>query len=63
VLANRQPTVKRKLISRDETAIVLGGISVRTLDRLIKRGQLKTVKLGRRHMIVADSADELATAK
>ena len=62
MLTTKQPA-KRKLISRDEAAEVLGGINIRTVDKLIKRGVLKSKKLGRRHMIVADSADDLAAAK
>jgi len=55
--------VEKKLLSREETALMLGGINDRTVDSMIKRGQLKAVKLGRRNMITADSIGELIAAK
>ena len=55
--------VEKKLLSRTETALTLGGIHDRTVDAMIKRGQLKAVKLGRRNMITAESIEELITAK
>jgi excisionase family DNA binding protein len=55
--------VEKKLLSRSETAVMLGGIHDRTVDSLIKNGKLKTVKLGRRSMITANSVEELVAAK
>jgi Helix-turn-helix domain len=55
--------VERRLLSREETALILGGINDRTVDAMIKRGQLKAVKLGRRNMVTAESVGELVTAK
>jgi hypothetical protein len=54
--------VKARLLSRGETAKILGNIHVRTVDKLIKRGQLKSVLLGDRVMIVATSVYELIAA-
>ena len=60
----KQPAkVERKLISRTEAALVLGDIHARTVDAMIKRGQLKAVKLGRRNMVTAASVNELVAAK
>ena len=55
--------IEKKLLSRDETALMLGGIHDRTVDAMVKRGQLKAVKLGRRNMITAKSVEELVAAK
>ena len=55
--------VEKRLFSREETAQVLGNIHSRTVDAMVKRGQLKAVKLGRRNMITAESVDELIAAK
>jgi excisionase family DNA binding protein len=55
--------IEKKLISRDETAQVLGNIHIRTVDEMVKSGQLKAVKLGRRNMITAKSVEELVAAK
>ena len=55
--------VEKKLFSREETARVLGDIHARTVDAMVKRGQLKAVKLGRRNMITAKSVEELVVAK
>ncbi len=55
--------VEKKLLSRTETAAMLGGIHDRTVDAMVKRGQLKAVRLGRRNMITAESIGELIAAK
>ena len=55
--------IEKKLISRDETAQVLGNIHARTVDAMVKRGELQSVKLGRRSMITAKSVEELVAAK
>lgn len=55
--------IEKKLLSRTETAAILGGIHDRTVDSMIKRGLLKSVKLGRRAMITAKSVEELVAAK
>ncbi|WP_223212120.1 helix-turn-helix domain-containing protein [Thiolapillus brandeum] len=43
------------LYSLEDAAEQLGGISTRTVRRLIDRGQLSTCKVGRRLMVVAES--------
>jgi excisionase family DNA binding protein len=55
--------VEKRLFSCEETAQVLGNIHARTVDSMVKRGQLKSVKLGRRNMITAESVEQLVTAK
>jgi Helix-turn-helix domain len=55
--------IEKKLLSRAETALVLGDIHARTVDAMVKRGQLKAVKLGRRNMITAKSVEELVVAQ
>jgi excisionase family DNA binding protein len=55
--------VEKRLFSREETAQVLGNIHARTVDAMVKRGQLKAVKIGRRNMITAMSVEELIVAK
>jgi hypothetical protein len=55
--------IEKKLISREETAQVLGNIHARTVDAMVKRGQLKSVKLGRRNMITAKSVEDIVAAK
>ena len=55
--------VEKRLLSRTEAALVLGGIHDRTVDAMVKRKQLKAVKLGRRNMITAQSVEELVAAK
>lgn len=55
--------IEKKLLSRAETARVLGDIHARTVDAMVKRGQLKAVKLGRRNMITAKSVEELVVAQ
>ena len=55
--------VEKKLFSRTETALMLGGIHFRTVDSLIKDGKLTAVKLGRRNMVTAKSVEELVAAQ
>jgi hypothetical protein len=59
---SRRP-LEQKLISRKVAATVLGGIHVRTVDKLVKDGRLASVKLRRRHMITRESAEDLAAVK
>ncbi|UZR29034.1 helix-turn-helix domain-containing protein [Methylococcus mesophilus] len=42
------------LWSFDETARQLGNVSIRTVRRMIDRGELPTVRIGRRRMIPAE---------
>jgi excisionase family DNA binding protein len=57
------PPVRPKLFSREEAAALLGNINIRTVDRLVKRGQLKAVRLGRRNMVTRESAEALAAGE
>jgi excisionase family DNA binding protein len=57
------PPVRLKLFSREEAAALLGKINIRTVDRLVKRGQLKAVRLGRRNMVTRESAEALAAGE
>ena len=50
--------VKSKLMTRHAAAKVLGEIHLRTLNRLVKAGKLKGVKVGTRSFVVADSVDQ-----
>lgn len=60
---SKQPPVKRKLLSRHEAAALLGGIHIRSIDRLLQRGKLAGVRVGRRSMITLESAELLAAGK
>ncbi len=55
-------STKARLISRDETAIILGNVSPRTIDKMLKKGELKAVRIGDRVMITAASVDALIGA-
>ena len=56
--------VEKKLLSRTETAAILGGIHDRTVDAMVKRGQLKGGAAWLlRNMITAESIGELIAAK
>ena len=50
--------VKSRLTTRHATAKVLGDIHLRTVDRLIKAGKIRSVKVGSRAFVVADSIDQ-----
>jgi excisionase family DNA binding protein len=45
-------------MTRHATAKVLGDIHLRTVDRLIKAGKIRSVKVGSRAFVVADSVDQ-----
>jgi hypothetical protein len=47
------------LLSRQRAAHKLGDVNLRTVDRLIRRGKIRGVKIGSRMMIVDDSIDTL----
>jgi hypothetical protein len=57
-----RPAAKPKLQSREATAEELN-IHIRTVDRLLNTGRLKGVKLGRRRMVVTESAQTLAAGE
>lgn len=50
--------VKSKLVSCPVAAKILGDIGIRTVDRLIKAGKLRGVKVGSRAFVAADSVDQ-----
>lgn len=54
--------VRPALHTRHTTGKLLGGVHLTTVDRLVKRGKLRAVKIGSRKMITADSVDELLAA-
>jgi excisionase family DNA binding protein len=55
---------KAVLASKKETTQELGGISLRTLDYMIARGEIKTVQLGKRRLIPRSEIDRIVrTAK
>lgn len=57
--APQQPA-RKALRSKPEAAEYLGGISVRTLERLVRDGQLHPVKLRGRVMFTQQSLDAIA---
>lgn len=57
--ASPQPA-RQALRSKPEAAEYLGGISIRTLERLVKDGQLRPVKLRGRVMFSQTALDAVA---
>jgi hypothetical protein len=53
-----RPAVKKKLQSREMTA-EQADVNIRTIDRMIKRGEIEAVQIGRRVMVKVASADRL----
>jgi excisionase family DNA binding protein len=49
-------TRKKKLQSREDTAEDFD-VNIRTIDRLIKRGKIEAVQVGRRVMVKCESAE------
>ena len=49
--------VTPKLLNRQTAAALLGGVHVKTIDRLIERGKLRGVMVGTRKMVDPDSID------
>lgn len=47
----------RRLLSRAEVAQLLGGLSVRTVERLEERGELIALRIGRRVVFEAAAVD------
>jgi hypothetical protein len=54
--------VEPELEARDETAHALG-IHIRSVDRLLKDGKLRGVKIGRRQLVVIASRKALAAGR
>ena len=59
----RRFSAEPKLLSRQAAAALLGNVHIRTVDRLVKQGDLQGVKVGRRSMVTLNSAEALASAK
>jgi hypothetical protein len=57
-----QAPVKPKLQSRETTAAQCN-VNIRTIDKLLKRGDLQGVKLGRRMLVTVESAEALVAVK
>lgn len=55
----QKPTVEPVLISRRATGGVIG-VSIRTVDALIARHELKTRRIGRRRLVIVSSIREFA---
>jgi excisionase family DNA binding protein len=47
-----------ELLSFDEAARRLGGVSVRTLRQQVRRGRGRVVRVGRRTLVPADALEE-----
>jgi excisionase family DNA binding protein len=50
-------TITPALYTQQQTSVVLG-VSVRTIERLVRDGELRSVKVRDRRMIFRDSVDE-----
>ena len=59
----RRFSAEPELLSRQATAVFLGDIHIRTVDRLRMRGKLDGVKIGNRMFIKAASAKRLAAGE
>jgi excisionase family DNA binding protein len=58
MLKRKEPPVQVKLQSRESTA-AQANVNIRTIDEMIKRGELAAVRLGRRVMIKISSVERL----
>jgi hypothetical protein len=47
----------RRVVPKTEARERLGGISLTTLNQLVKNGELISVKIGRRSMVLVSSLD------
>jgi hypothetical protein len=50
------------LVSKKEAIELLGGISMRTLDYMIARGDVRTVRLGKRRLVLRSEIDRIVRA-
>lgn len=50
-----------RFLSKKNSARILGGISEREVERRIAAGDLESVTIGRRRMVVAESLDAYVT--
>jgi hypothetical protein len=58
MLKRKEPPVQVKLQSRERTA-AQANVNIRTIDKMIGRGELESVRLGRRVMVKIASAQAL----
>ena len=58
MLKRKDPPVQVKLQSRERTAAQTN-VNLRTIDAMVKRGELEAVRLGRRVMIKISSVERL----
>ena len=58
MLKRKEPPVQVKLQSRERTAAQCN-VNIRTIDKMIERGELQSVRLGRRVMISVGSVNAL----
>jgi hypothetical protein len=63
VNSKKQQQPLQKLYSKEEAARVLGGVSTKTVDRLIKDGKIEVKRLQRRVMPTVESVHALADSK
>jgi hypothetical protein len=59
-MSGKQVVDRPVLLSKQSTAHLLGDVSVKTVDRLIKAGKIKVKKVGARVMPIADSVYDYA---
>ena len=58
---NQRKSMPKKLLSRYEAAEVLG-VHYRTVDKMVRDGKLRGVRIGRRHLVDQTSADKFIAA-
>lgn len=51
---------KAVLVSKKETTELLGDISMRTLDYMIAKGEIRTVRIGKRRLVLRSEIDRIA---
>lgn len=61
-LKDRDKPASPRLVSRAEAAKMLGGINILTLDKMIERGEVKSLRIGDRVLIKTASIDKLTAA-
>ncbi len=57
----RMQTLSKLLYSKKESALLLS-VSLRTVDYLISRGELRTKRIGKRALVLAESLEQYAGA-
>jgi excisionase family DNA binding protein len=59
----REAEMPNALMSREGAAHRLGEVNVRTIDRMIKRGELPSVRLGRRVLVPITAVEALVAGE